>query len=356
MQDSLIAFFQLVTLGVCFSYIVASGYKNFRRDGETKTNPSVIAFLSLFLASVFIIKGISHLGNYCDLVVTLLLGPRSVEDMKDNAVAFLQIAVLITFSVFMSAFARSLYTVTLLDNGIWWRIVTFGDLLKRVPLSTRSAELILRAGVLFFFTLHQASINRLSAVVIPDARAEGMGWLAAVRSWIERLDLTQLYYWPRVALGYPPEFGPPIDYKFEFPTSAYDLSDQRIADIQQIILSLGLSTIVVAMVLLVWSIAARKVAMECSQQASVAREQFWTQFVAFICLAVTAVWLILLSRFEIASRASGAGFILVVPEWFPLVTFVVLVLAFVMAIWCIAPQVWRIVCNVVPGSAGERCT
>lgn len=302
---------QWITLIICTTYVGAALAQKLNiKSGSI----SVVAILSLIIAYMLIIINISNLANYVDLIRASISKNASMISSLDFETSLASITMLFTTGIFMCAFARSLYTVSLLDSGIWWELEDFFERKKLGLKIWINFELISRALVLTLFTIHQICINSLSKHVESDSRLEGIQWLARLRDYFNSAKLTEhltdfsLYFiglfqhMPKIRIS--TEL-----YSFQMPNSIYSLTSVQIQEFQHSILSLAMSTLLVSFFLAAWTISAWYVLGKDSKNKLIIKN-IKTQRTAIWTLIGISFWLFHYSSLTVSNDSGKleAGF------------------------------------------------
>lgn len=125
-----------------------------------KESHAVLPIISVFIIIPIWLSGLSGIETFSSSVGSYL-------SLQNERVALLlvQLSVSLAMLVFICGFVRSMYTITLLDNGGWWELKYFSSAFKESN-KEYYIEIVLRILIGIAFLLHQSSINQLNSLSI----------------------------------------------------------------------------------------------------------------------------------------------------------------------------------------------
>ncbi len=146
---------------------------------KKRKSAAVLPVMSVLVITPIWLVGLVSIGTFSQIVGSYL-------NMGDEATGkyIVQFSVSLTLLAYLCGFIRSMYTLTLLDNGEWWELRMFKPAMKKARALYYFSEIGTRALLSAAFIVHQFSINRLSTLLPPKLSAN---WLESLLSSLSRI-------------------------------------------------------------------------------------------------------------------------------------------------------------------------
>lgn len=140
----------------------------------------IIPFVTWLVSLPIMLVAIVNIGDIAENVN----GSVSTKYLLTSTL--IHVSILTTFTAFICGFARSFYTITLLDGGQWWEVRGFNRVFTHGPNHHRIAEGLIRFAIIATFIIHQINITNIMMLGQPSDTASQIQFFQAIEEVILR--------------------------------------------------------------------------------------------------------------------------------------------------------------------------